>query len=52
VVLEDPSWLSRFAHAATQASVDLLKKRGSSPVFKETPGGHNCLNEFVPQLYQ
>ena len=42
----------------TQATVDLLKKHGFSPVFKETPGGHtwinwrNYLNEFVPQLFQ
>ena len=42
----------------TQATVDMLKKHGFSPVFKETPGGHtwinwrNYLNEFVPQLFQ
>jgi enterochelin esterase family protein len=42
----------------TQATVDLLKKHGFSPVFKESPGGHtwinwrNYLNEFVPQLFQ
>ena len=42
----------------TQATVDLLKKHGFTPVFKETPGGHtwinwrNYLNEFVPQLFQ
>jgi len=42
----------------TAATVDLLKKHGFTPVFKETPGGHtwinwrNYLNEFVPQLFQ
>jgi enterochelin esterase family protein len=42
----------------TQATVDMLKKHGFAPVFKETPGGHtwinwrNYLNEFVPQLFQ
>ena len=42
----------------TQATVDLLKKHGFMPVFKESPGGHtwinwrNYLNEFVPQLFQ
>jgi enterochelin esterase family protein len=42
----------------TQATVDLLKKHGFAPVFKESPGGHtwinwrNYLNEFVPQLFQ
>jgi len=42
----------------TQATVDLLKKHGFTPVFKESPGGHtwinwrNYLNEFVPQLFQ
>ena len=42
----------------TQATVDMLKKHGFSPVFIESPGGHtwinwrNYLNEFVPQLFQ
>jgi enterochelin esterase-like enzyme len=42
----------------TQATVDMLKKHGFNPVFKESPGGHtwinwrNYLNEFVPQLFQ
>jgi enterochelin esterase family protein len=42
----------------TQATVDLLKKHGFSPIFKETPGGHTWINwrdyliEFVPQLFQ
>ena len=42
----------------TQATVDMLKKHGFTPVFKESPGGHtwinwrNYLHEFVPQLFQ
>jgi enterochelin esterase family protein len=42
----------------TQATVDMLKKHGFTPVFKETPGGHtwinwrDYLNEFAPQLFQ
>ena len=42
----------------TQATVDMLKKHGFNPVFKETPGAHTWivwrlyLNEFVPQLFQ
>jgi enterochelin esterase family protein len=42
----------------TQATVDMLKTHGFTPVFKESPGGHtwinwrNYLNEFVPQLFQ
>ena len=42
----------------TAATVELLKKHGFSPVFKESPGGHTWLNwraylgEFVPQLFQ
>ncbi len=42
----------------TQATVDMLKKHGFTPVFKETAGGHtwinwrDYLNEFVPQLFQ
>ena len=41
----------------TRSTVDLLKKHGFAPVFKETPGGHTWLNwrayliEFVPQLF-
>jgi enterochelin esterase family protein len=40
------------------ATVDLLKKHGFDPVFKESLGGHtwinwrNYLNEFAPQLFQ
>ncbi len=42
----------------TAATVDLLKKHGFNPVFKETAGGHTWLvwrqylSEFVPQLFQ
>jgi enterochelin esterase-like enzyme len=42
----------------TLASVEVLKKHGFDPVFKESPGGHtwinwrNYLNEFAPQLFQ
>jgi enterochelin esterase family protein len=42
----------------TRATVDLLKKHGFEPVFKESPGAHtwinwrNYLNEFAPQLFQ
>jgi enterochelin esterase-like enzyme len=42
----------------TRATVDLLKKHGFTPVFKESPGAHtwinwrNYLNEFAPQLFQ
>ena len=42
----------------SRETVELLKKLGLSPVFKETTGGHtwinwqNYLNEFAPQLFQ
>ncbi|HLK67016.1 MAG TPA: alpha/beta hydrolase-fold protein [Bryobacteraceae bacterium] len=42
----------------TRATVDLFKKHGFSPVFKESPGAHTWLNwrnyliEFTPQLFQ
>jgi enterochelin esterase family protein len=42
----------------TKATVDMLKKHGFNPVFKESPGAHtwinwrNYLNEFAPQLFQ
>jgi enterochelin esterase family protein len=42
----------------TIATVDLLKKHGFAPVFKQTPGGHtwinwrNYLQEFAPQLFR
>jgi enterochelin esterase-like enzyme len=41
----------------TKSTVDLLKKHGFAPAFKESPGGHTWLNwrsyliEFVPQLF-
>jgi enterochelin esterase-like enzyme len=47
-----------FLLTTTQATVDLFKKHGFSPVFHETPGGHTWLNwrnylvEFAPQLFQ
>jgi enterochelin esterase-like enzyme len=47
-----------FLLNTTKASIEMLKKHGFSPVYKETPGGHtwinwrNYLNEFAPQLFQ
>jgi enterochelin esterase family protein len=44
--------------ASSRATVDLLKKHGFAPVFKESPGAHtwinwrNYLTEFAPQLFQ
>jgi enterochelin esterase family protein len=44
--------------SSTLATVDILKKHGFSPVFKESTGAHtwinwrNYLNEFAPQLFQ
>ena len=41
----------------TKSTVDLLKKHGFAPVFKESPGGHTWLNwrdyliEFAPKLF-
>jgi enterochelin esterase family protein len=41
----------------TLATVEMLKKHGFNPVFKESPGAHtwinwrNYLNEFAPQLF-
>ena len=41
----------------TKSTVELLKRHGFSPVFKETAGGHTWLNwrayliEFAPQLF-
>ena len=46
-----------FLLGTTKATVDLLKKHGFSPVFKETAGGHTWINwrdyltEFAPQLF-
>jgi enterochelin esterase family protein len=42
----------------TKSTVEMLKKHGFEPVFKESPGGHtwinwrNYLGEFAPQLFQ
>ena len=42
----------------TRSTVELLKKHGFEPVFKESPGAHswfnwrNYLTEFTPQLFQ
>jgi enterochelin esterase family protein len=42
----------------TRGTVELLRKHGFDPVFKESPGGHtwinwrNYLHEFAPQLFQ
>lgn len=42
----------------TRQTVEMLKKHGFSPVFKETTGGHTWinwqqyLNEFAPQLFR
>ncbi len=47
-----------FVLNTTKASVEMLKKHGFSPIYKETAGGHtwinwrNYLNEFAPQLFQ
>lgn len=47
-----------FLLRTTEATVDLLKKHGFNPVYKETEGGHTWinwrlyLNEFAPQLFQ
>jgi enterochelin esterase-like enzyme len=42
----------------TKATVEMLKKHGFNPVFKESPGAHTWINwrnyliEFAPQLFQ
>jgi len=42
----------------TRDTVDLLKKHGFAPVFRESEGGHTWLNwrdylsQFAPQLFQ
>jgi enterochelin esterase-like enzyme len=47
-----------FLLNTTKASVEMLKKHGFSPIFKESSGGHtwinwrNYLHEFAPQLFQ
>jgi enterochelin esterase family protein len=47
-----------FLLGTTVATVDLFKKHGFTPVYKESAGGHTWLNwrdylsEFAPQLFQ
>ena len=47
-----------FLVSNTQATVDLFKKHGFTPVYKESAGGHTWLNwrdyltTFAPQLFQ
>jgi enterochelin esterase-like enzyme len=47
-----------FLLTTTQATLELLKKHGFAPVYKETAGGHTWINwrdyltEFAPQLFQ
>jgi enterochelin esterase-like enzyme len=47
-----------FLVARTRETVDLFKKNGTNPVYRETSGGHTWinwqlyLNEFAPQLFR
>jgi enterochelin esterase family protein len=47
-----------FLLTTTQATLDLLKKHGFTPVYRETAGGHTWVNwrdylvEFAPQLFR
>ncbi|HYV37667.1 MAG TPA: alpha/beta hydrolase-fold protein, partial [Gemmataceae bacterium] len=47
-----------FLLKQTRSTVDLFKKHGTNPVFRETSGGHTWinwqlyLNEFAPQLFR
>jgi enterochelin esterase-like enzyme len=47
-----------FLLTTTNATVDLFKKQGFNPIYKETAGGHtwinwrDYLNEFAPMLFQ
>jgi enterochelin esterase family protein len=47
-----------FLVQTTKDTVEMLKKHGFSPVYKETGGGHTWanwreyLNEFAPQLFK
>jgi enterochelin esterase family protein len=55
-------WLSTGANDSllpnTRSTVEILKKHGFDPVFKESPGGHtwinwrNYLGEFAPLLFR
>ena len=42
----------------SRSTVEMLKKHGFEPVFKETPGAHTWINwrnyliEFAPKLFQ
>jgi enterochelin esterase family protein len=55
-------WLSTGVNDSlitnTKTTVEMLKKHGFNPVFKESPGAHTWLNwrnyliEFAPQLFQ
>jgi len=55
-------WLSTGVNdgliANTRSTVEMLKKHGFTPVFKESPGGHTWINwrnylvEFAPLLFQ
>jgi enterochelin esterase family protein len=46
-----------FLLPTTRATLELLKKHGFTPVFRETEGGHTWINwrdylaEYVPQLF-
>jgi enterochelin esterase family protein len=46
-----------FLLGSTKATVELLKKHGFNPIYKETDGGHtwikwrDYLTEFAPQLF-
>ncbi len=47
-----------FLVGTSKASVEMLKKHGFSPIYKESDGGHtwanwrDYLNEFAPQLFR
>jgi enterochelin esterase-like enzyme len=47
-----------FLLESTRATVELFRKHGFTPVYKESDGGHTWLNwrayliEFAPQLFK
>ena len=47
-----------FLLTTTAATVELMKKQGFEPVYKESPGGHTWinwrryLNELAPRLFR